>query len=63
MPSPFFQQQPPIIVKLIEKPHDPTGLADVIVRSLGVTGALTVVAVLLGLMLGAVMIWIRSRSA
>jgi hypothetical protein len=58
----LFQQHPPIIVKLIEKPHDPTGLADVLLRSLGVTGVLTVIALLLGLLFAGVKIWLRSRE-
>jgi hypothetical protein len=55
-------QSSPIIVKLIEPPGDPTGLADVLLGALGLTGVLAVAAVTLGLLLGAVMFWLRSRS-
>ena len=36
------QQQPaaPIIVKIVEPPHDPTGIADVLVGALGVASTL-----------------------
>jgi len=53
----------PIIVRLVEPARDPTGIADVIVGALGLTGAITVAAVLLGLLLAAVMFWVRRRSA
>ena len=60
----FFQTpKPPIIVKLIEPPSkDPTGLADLLITALGLSGALTLLAVLCGVVLGAVMFWIRSRD-
>jgi hypothetical protein len=53
----------PIIVKLIDEPRDPTGLAGVLIGALGLTGALTLLAVMLGLALGGLMFWLRSRSA
>ena len=53
----------PIIVKIVELPSDPTGLADVLIGALGLTGVIAVMAVLLGLVMGAVMFWVRSRSA
>ena len=56
------QPESPIIVKLIEPPHDPTGLADVLVGALGLTGALALVAVALGLLAGGVVYLIRSRN-
>ena len=55
--------QRPFIVKLVELPSDPTGLADVLIGALGLTGAIVVIAVLLGFVMGAVLFWIRSRSA
>ena len=53
----------PIIVKIIETPSDPTGLADVLIGSIGLTGAIVLLALLVGLMFGAVLFWVRSRSA
>ena len=55
--------QKPIIVKLIDPPKDPTGLADVLLGALGLTGVIILIAVVLGLAMAAVMFWIRSRSA
>ena len=58
------QQQPasPIIVKLIEPPHSElSGLADVLIGSIGLTGALTLIALILGIVVGGVMFFIRSR--
>jgi len=54
--------QRPFIVKLVELPSDPTGLADVLIGALGLTGVIVIMAVLLGFVLGAVLFWIRSRS-
>jgi hypothetical protein len=56
------QPASPIIVKIIETPSDPTGLADVLIGSLGLTGAIVLLALLLGLLFGAVLFWMRSRS-
>ena len=59
-----MQQPPsPIIVKIVETPSDPTGLADVLIGSIGLTGAIVLLALLVGLMFGAVLFWVRSRSA
>lgn len=54
-------QSSPIIVKLIEPPHDPTGVGAAIIAALGLTGVITVAAVTLGLLVGALMFWLRSR--
>jgi hypothetical protein len=58
-----FQPGSPIIVKIIEPPGDPTGLADVLLGALGITGALAVGALVLGVLLGGLMFWLRRRSA
>ena len=55
-------QQNPIIVKLVEPPHDPTGLADVLLGSLGLTGAIVLAAVLMGALMAGVLFWMRSRN-
>jgi hypothetical protein len=54
-------QSKPIIVKIVETPHDPTGLADVLVGAIGLTGVITLGAVTLGLLVGALIFWFRSR--
>jgi hypothetical protein len=52
---------PPIIVKLIEPNNDPLGLADVVIGALGLSGALAVCAILLGVILAGVLFLVRSR--
>ena len=52
----------PIIVKLIEPPRNElSGLADVLIGSLGLTGALTLLALALGILVGGVLFFVRSR--
>jgi len=58
----LIQQQKPIIVKLMETPHDPTGLADVLIGSLGLTGAIVLLAVVTGAIFAGVLFWYRSRT-
>jgi hypothetical protein len=58
----FVLQSSPIIVKLIEPPHDPTGVGAAILAALGLTGVITLAAVVLGLLVGALMFWLRSRQ-
>ena len=53
----------PVIVKIIEPPKDPTGLADVLVGALGLTGVLGLAAVSIGIAIGAVIFWMRSRRS
>jgi len=55
-------QGSPIIVRLVDPPKDPLGLADVLIGALGLTGAITLIAVFLGVLLAAAMFWLRSRS-
>jgi hypothetical protein len=59
----LIQQQKPIIVKLMETPHDPTGLADVLIGSLGLTGAIVLLAVVTGAIFAGVLFWYRSRTS
>jgi hypothetical protein len=63
-----LQSQPksPIIVRIYEPPGDPSGLsglADVLIGSLGLTGAIVLAALVLGLAFGGVVFWFRSRAA
>jgi hypothetical protein len=55
----FFQ--PPVIVKLVEEPHDPTGLGSVLIGALGLTGVIVLAALVAALIFGSVLFWIRSR--
>ena len=60
-----MQQPPsPIIVKIVELPHDPTGLADVLLGAIGVAGVITLIAIVCGVLLAAGLFLIRRwRSA
>jgi hypothetical protein len=56
------QPSDPIIVKIIQPPHDPTGLTEVLIGSLGLTAAIVLLAVVCGAVLAGVMFWVRSRN-
>ena len=51
----------PVIVKIYETPHDPTGIGDVLIGALGLSGALALGAVLVGLVVGLTLFFVRSR--
>jgi len=53
-------QESPIVIKLIEPPEK--GLDDVLIGSLGLTGVIVLVALVLGVALAGLMFWRRSRS-
>jgi hypothetical protein len=54
----------PIIVKIVETPHDPTGLSGVLIGALGLTGVIALGAVLMGIAFaGALFLYHRWRSA
>jgi ABC-type phosphate transport system permease subunit len=61
-PQPGAPTNPPIIVKVISPPRDPTGIADVIIGSIGLTGAIALIALLLGVVMAAILYWVRSRN-
>ena len=54
-------QSPPVIVKIVEPTTDPTGIADIIIGALGLTGALALLALTLGLVVAGVLFLVRSR--
>jgi ABC-type phosphate transport system permease subunit len=56
-------QKSPIIVKLVEPHKDPTGLAEVLIGALGLTGVITLIAVALGVLTALIMLWMRSRRS
>jgi hypothetical protein len=56
----MLAQQAPIVVHLAPK-KDPTGLADVLLGALGLTGVLVVGALVLGAAFAALLYVIRSR--
>ena len=51
--------QTPIIVQVIQQPVESTSLADVLVGAIGLTGALIVLAVLLGGAFGGLLIGVK----
>jgi hypothetical protein len=55
-------QSKPIIVKIMPPEGDPTGLADVLIGALGLTGVLVLFAVIAALVFGGVLFWLRSRG-
>jgi hypothetical protein len=59
--SPTPHPSSPIIVKLVDPPSELATLSDVLLGSLGLSGVLALLAILLGVALGGVMFWIRRR--
>jgi len=61
----MIQQDPfnPVIVKIIVPPKDPTGLADVLVGVLGLSGVLGLAAISIGVVIGVLIFWVRSRRS
>jgi len=57
----LIQQQAPIIVHFAPK-KDPTGLADVLLGALGLTGVLVLGALVLGGAFAAILFLMRSRK-
>jgi hypothetical protein len=58
-----LQSSQPIIVKLVEPPKDPIGLAGVLIGALGLTGAITLAAIVFGAVTAAIIFWVRSRRS
>jgi hypothetical protein len=54
--------QEPFIVKIVEEESELERLGAVLLGSLGVAGVIMVFAVIVGFGVGAVMLWMRSRS-
>ena len=58
-----MQSAQPIIVRVVEEPLRTTNVADVLIGALGLAGAMTVSALLLGAVLGGLLIaWKRVRA-
>jgi hypothetical protein len=51
----------PIIVRVVGPPTDTVTLGDVILQALGLTGVITLIALLSGFLLGALFIYIRTH--
>jgi hypothetical protein len=57
------QPSDPIVVRVIEEPAETTGIADILIGALGLTGVMLLAALLLGLALGGVLIAIKRLRA
>ena len=55
----FAVQSEPVMVRVIQPAIEETSVADVLIGSIGLTGVLILVAVLLGALLGGVLIGIK----
>jgi hypothetical protein len=53
----------PIVVRVIEEPVETTGIADILVGALGLTGVMLLAALLLGTLLGGILIAIKRLRA
>jgi len=60
--APQPAQREPLIVRIVETPSDPTGLADVLIGAFGLTGVLILVAVAAAGLMAGVMFWFRRRA-
>ena len=58
-----MQPANPIIVRVVEQPIESTTVADVLLGSLGLAGALTLTAAVLGLILGGLLIGVKLLRA
>jgi hypothetical protein len=57
------QSGQPIVVRVLEEPVKSTGVADILVGALGLTGMMLLAALLLGAFLGAVLIGVKKLRA
>jgi hypothetical protein len=57
------QQNAPIVVRVIEEPVKSTGVADILIGALGLTGVMLLAALLLGALLGGILIGIKRLRA
>ncbi len=58
-----MQPSDPIMVRVVEQPVESTTIADVLIGSLGLTGAMLLAAALLGALLGGILIGIKLLRA
>ena len=58
-----MQSSQPIVVRVMEEPVESTGVADILIGALGLTGVMLLVALLLGAVLGGVLIGLTRLRA
>ena len=57
------QPAQPIVVRVIEEPVETTGISDLVLGALGLTGVMLAAALLLGLLLGGLLIGVKRFRA
>jgi hypothetical protein len=57
------QSEQPIVVRVLEEPVKSTGVGDVILGALGLTGVMLLAALVLGALLGGILITIKRLRA
>lgn len=58
-----MQTAQPIVVRVMEEPVKSTGIADILIGALGLTGVMLLAALLLGALLGGILIGIKRLRA
>lgn len=56
-------QSAPIVVRVVEEPVESTGISDILIGALGLTGVMLLAALLLGAVLGGILIAIKRIRA
>jgi hypothetical protein len=57
------QPAQPIVVRVIEEPVESTGISDILIGALGLTGVMLLAAIVLGALLGGVLIGVKRLRA
>ena len=57
------QPAQPIVVRVIEEPVETTGISDLVLGAMGLTGVMLAAALLLGLLLGGLLIGVKRFRA
>jgi hypothetical protein len=57
------QSSQPIVVTVVEEPVESTGISDILIGALGLTGVMLLAAILLGALLGGILIGIKRLRA
>ena len=60
--EPLVQTVRPIIVQSVGEPARELGMGELIIQALGLTGLIVLASIIVGLGLGALMIWLRIRQ-
>lgn len=58
-----MQPSNPIVVRVVEEPVETTGVTDILIGALGLTGVMLLAALVLGVVLGGVLIGIKRFRA